>query len=476
MKQRSVHIPDVKQEFDGVDFSDSRLDDRCHLIVDRIKTDPETPFPQAMGNDNDTQGFYRFCANQAADMATINTPHFNNTARRIDRTGETIVCHDTTTYAPASASQEDGFYEVTSNTYGLNIHLALASDAETGLPLGVAGGRVVDPPPAKEYSDEQGQKKKRTPQSIWRDPDKQSRRWFETVTEVEERVEAPETLLHLLDSDADSYEAFAHLCGSRFICRLKHNRKVPVGDEQSDPRQLFELLDDAPVFMERQITVGPRKNPKQPKRKKTHPSRESRLAKLEIHAQEVTLQRPGDLPKSMPESLTFNAVAVREIDPPEGCKPISWNLLTSEPITTAEEVTAVVDNYAKRWRIEEYYDVLKNGCALSKRLPESRQSAEAVIALLIPMAWQLLWLRQLERQRSTAPADLVFPKQRLRILRARLPKGTLPPRASVRHVLAAIAQLGGHLSHNGPPGWRVLWRGYKDFTSFERGWRAAQGD
>ncbi len=58
----------------------------------------------------------------------------------------------------------------------------------------------------------------------------------------------------------------------------------------------------------------------------------------------------------------------------------------------------------------------------------------------------------------------------LEVLRALKPKliGAEPTAADV---MAAIAQLGGHLRQNGPPGWQVLGRGWKHMREIEKGYR-----
>ena len=43
-----------------------------------------------------------------------------------------------------------------------------------------------------------------------------------------------------------------------------------------------------------------------------------------------------------------------------------------------------------------------------------------------------------------------------------------------RRRLAVIARLGGHLKHNGPPGWETLAAGYMHLLTFESGWLAAK--
>ena len=76
---------------------------------------------------------------------------------------------------------------------------------------------------------------------------------------------------------------------------------------------------------------------------------------------------------------------------------MEWQLVTSEPIGTQEQVLRVVDWYRGRWLIEEFFKALKTGCAYEKRQLESFATLQIALALLAPVAWQLLLLRQLAR-------------------------------------------------------------------------------
>lgn len=51
----------------------------------------------------------------------------------------------------------------------------------------------------------------------------------------------------------------------------------------------------------------------------------------------------------------------------------------------------------------------------------------------------------------------------------------LPPRATARDVLDAIATLGVHLKSNSDPGWRGLSRGWKRLLDFEAAYQAMKG-
>lgn len=77
------------------------------------------------------------------------------------------------------------------------------------------------------------------------------------------------------------------------------------------------------------------------------------------------------------------------------------------------------------------------------------------------MAWTLLLMRYLAREAPGSPAEAVLPPALVGFLKRVWPRGLAPEQPSVREALRAIAALGGHISHNGPPGWRVLHRGYE---------------
>ena len=108
-----------------------------------------------------------------------------------------------------------------------------------------------------------------------------------------------------------------------------------------------------------------------------------------------------------------------------------------------------------------------------KRQLESLDTLLVALGLLAPIAWQLLLMRHLTRERPETPATLVLSVRQIALLR-RTPAGTtLSTTASIREVLVAVARLGGHLRQNGEPGWLVLNRGMQKLLTMEVGWVAA---
>ena len=130
--------------------------------------------------------------------------------------------------------------------------------------------------------------------------------------------------------------------------------------------------------------------------------------------------------------------------------------------------------YRTRWLIEEFFKCLKTGCAYKKRQLESLDTLLVALALLAPIAWQLLLMRHLARERPEVGATVALTPRQIEILRATPVGRQLAARPSIRDALRAVARLGGHLRQNGEPGWLVLHRGLQKLLCMETGWAAAQ--
>jgi len=67
----------------------------------------------------------------------------------------------------------------------------------------------------------------------------------------------------------------------------------------------------------------------------------------------------------------------------------------------------------------------------------------------------------------------VLPPDMIELLQELAPDWKWPETVKVRDVCGAIAKLGGHLKHNGRPGWLTLMRGFKKLLMADEGWRLA---
>lgn len=218
----------------------------------------------------------------------------------------------------------------------------------------------------------------------------------------------------------------------------------------------------------RWLTLVERVDSELPNRARKHPYRRTRAATFAVTAASVTIRRPRHGRSHTPAALRLNVVRVHEKNVGCGIEPVEWRLVTTEPIDTVEDVAAIVDGYRARWVIEEYFRALKQGCAYERRQLESKHALLNALAVFAPIAWQMLALRQLSRDRADLPADAILSPMKLTLLQRR-PDVRLRPDLTIRDAMLAIAALGGHIRNNGDPGWQVLGRGYEDLLLLERG-------
>ena len=224
----------------------------------------------------------------------------------------------------------------------------------------------------------------------------------------------------------------------------------------------------------REVTVAPRRAEDRAQRL-AYPARDGRVATVSFAACAVVLQRPADHRASaLPATVAVNVVFAWEAHPPSGEVPVEWWLVTTEPIDTVDQVLQIVEWYRTRWLIEEFFKCLKTGCAYEKRQLESLETLLVALALLAPIAWQLLLMRHLARDVPETRATVALTARQIAILRATPGGAILGTTPSIRDALLVVARLGGHLRQNGEPGWLVLTRGMQKLRDRETGWVAAE--
>jgi len=267
-----------------------------------------------------------------------------------------------------------------------------------------------------------------------------------------------------MDREGDNYDLFACLQSEsvRHIVRLAHNRNL-VGTEQKLKARALA----AKAVFRRQVTISRRKTTRTLDRG-IHPDREARTATLAVSAVAVELQRSNNYAEGSPSSLKVNVVTVRETGCPPGLEPIVWFLVTTEPVKTRAQLEFIVDAYRARWVIEEFFKALKTGCQFERRQLESYRSLSNALAIFLPLAARLLGLRGAARAAPSEPCTALT-KRQIALLRRHTTRfmGAMPTN---EEVALALAEFGGHLRSNGPPGWIVLGRALERLLLIEIGW------
>jgi hypothetical protein len=444
-------------EMSGAEFGDARLSRRLRRIVEAVQVAPDQSFP-SLFDDGQLEGAYRFFNNEAVTPEGILQPHVAATVARMANEPVALVVHDTSTmsFDPEGARRGLGRVRSAGQAFFAHVSLALSGDG-TRKPLGAV---------AFSHHIRLGDQKKKVKAKNNRDNERA--RWGRQVEAVGSLVDRAR-VVHVMDREADDFALFAQLAGAgdRFVIRLAHDRLLAQSAEGF--QKLAQAVTEIHSVAEREVPLSRRPaGSRSPQQRRIHPVREGRLAKLAFGSTTVVLRRPSTQPKTLPETLSVNVVRVWEIEAPHGETPVEWVLVTTEPIKSAEQLLQVVDWYRARWVIEEYFKVIKTGCAYDTRQLETLEGLVNVLATFLPISWRLLLMRTQARIAPTANATTVLPKAMLAVLRV-FTRIKLPDQPTARDVLLAVAALGGHQKNNGDPGWITLARGYEKLRTLTEG-------
>lgn len=478
-------MPSIPTELEGLNLGDRRLNARASSMAEAIAREPSLSLPKIFGDGAALEATYRFLGNEEVHFEDLLHPHIEQTVARIqESSGTVLIVHDTSEFKFGGEYRREGLGWLPNGGQGFFAHLSLAASYDEKTdgrdPLGIVAVQTIFRETPKRSSSSAGEA--------------ESKRWPHGIELAEAVVAGRNSVVHVADRESDAYEVLSLLDskGLRFVLRSNHNRTT-AKDGATKP--LWDAVGEQPsLAMTLEASISARRPSELGKESKTgkaaikpacatgrtlstrtsHPSRTERKAVLNVSVGTHTVRRPDAHGRydHCPREITLNIVRVFEPSPPEGVEPIEWMLFTSEPISTSEEVTRIVNWYRARWIIEEYFKALKTGGAFEKLQLEGRTSILNALALYVPIAWQLLRLRSLARSDPGRPASAALTQLQLLALRA-LSKKPLPPEPTVQDALLAIAGIGGHLKRNGPPGWIVLARGFHDVLVAEAAFEGA---
>jgi hypothetical protein len=466
-------IERVSGDFASAALGDPRRRRRVMAVAARLARRPGVSLPKALESDAEVEGCYRLMKNPRVTFSALLQAHSKATAlRAMQAAGPLIVVHDTTDadYAHLDAS-EIGYLQT--GKAGFKIHLSLVLDASKWrLPLGIISGETIHRAKRSKHTG-----KKLSGQQTHDQDDKESARWWRGIETAGNALKDCPHVVHVADRESDSYELMERCIGAghSFVFRARvSGRRGRVPSEQSFGWSTVDkIARSCEGMLRRDVPLSGRAPKTAPGMNRSNPPRSARTAELHFSATRVELPRPKYLADPIPTTLTLHLVHVVEHNAPEGTSPVQWLLYTTEPIDTPEQVARIVDIYRARWTIEEFNAALKTGCAYEARQFESRHALLNMLALSLPVACELLAVRSRSRDDQQAPASDVLRPTQIDVLRHFSKRHKLPTSPTIRDALLAIAGLGGHLKHNGEPGWKVLMSGMATLLDYEAGWLAA---
>ena len=189
-------------------------------------------------------------------------------------------------------------------------------------------------------------------------------------------------------------------------------------------------------------------------------SRAARVADVTLRYRQVALPCPGAA------AVELWVVHAREEHPPPTAEPLEWFVLTTLPVTSTADATRVLRWYALRWRIEEYFRVLKSGCKVEELQHHAAERLERAIAIKMVVGWRIQLMVQLGREVPELPGELLFSDGELRVLATFARSRTLPPPTRLGDAVGLVGRLGGWLGRTRePPGAQLMWHGYTQLVA-----------
>ena len=455
-------IEQLLSEFKGINLGDKRRESRVLGLLSGIHSAPSLSFPRMFPETAELEAFYRFIESPYISSNDIKAPHISATLKRAkDASGKLIVVHDSTKFSFSGSRK--GLISDKSGETSFFGHCSLLINHDQGEPLGVLR---MDTWVRENQTRKSAKKAGLSKEEINNIPSEHAR-WLKGIQSVSSLSEDISKAIHVCDSEGDSYELISSLLKNdlSFIIRGCQDRRI-VDDCY---KKLKLKLAASSILVDRKVPLSKRVKSVSSSTKRNSPRKE-RTATLGFASNKVTIIRPETVSKEMPKHIDLNVVYVKEVNPPQDCESVEWILLTSQPVENNEDILQVIDIYRNRWIIEEYFKALKTGCAYEVRQLESYHTLQNCLALFIPMAWLMLFMRAASRQNNEVPVEDVLPPLYLKILRAHTGKTI----SNAKDALWAIAAMGGHIKNNGPPGWLTLWRGIKELVTLVKGYLIAQ--
>jgi hypothetical protein len=434
-------------EFADAELGDARRTQRLVELATVLAQRPSASLPEACGTRAMLKAAYRFFDNATIDSQEILASHVVATGDRVAAVPLVLAVQDTTELDWTAHPATSGLGPLAHPAHqGLLVHTTLAFTPER-LPLGLLAQQVWARNPA-----DRGKRatRKRRPLA-----EKESQKWLTSVDAViETQAHCPQThFVCVGDREADVYDLLVQErpSGVDLLVRAAWNRRVDHPE-----RYLWAKVAVQPVVATLGVRV-PRPG-----------AQSARQATVSVRWCLALLCPPTHRQAEKLPTVAVWVVQAVEEQPPAGCEPIEWLLLTTGAVHTTAEAVERVDWYACRWGIEVWHKVLKSGCRIEARQLESAAQLQRGLAVYSVIAWRLLYATLVSRAMPAAPCTALLEPEEWQALYCAIhvtptPPATPPP---LRQAVHWIARLGGFLARrgDGDPGVTVLWKGFQHLT------------
>jgi len=454
----------VLDEFSGINFGDKRLNNRFYKLASNFSKNPQAQINQASEDWFDAKGSYRFFENDSTSTEEILRPHYKKTAQRASQYPFILALQDTTVFDYSRHQKTKGVGNIGGKpsahygTQGMVMHTTYALSPD-GLPLGLLNQDMWVRSSTKT-------KKEKYDNRLLPIEEKETYKWTYSIDQAVKNTEGKIPMISICDREADIFDFFLEVkdLDSHFIVRSNHNRNVGT---RGNVIKLLDKINTVEEFEKTfQIKIPVKSVEKVDKRKKNSYKESLKLrdAKVRIKTCKVTLSSSRKAGQTIKEKINLSFIEVSEINPPEGLHSVCWHILTSLEVSNFEQASLIVNYYSLRWRIENYFKILKSGCSVEKCRLNTGTKLKKYISIFSVIAWRLHWLTYVSRVSPEEPCNKVLTEIEWKTLYIKINKMNITPEKipSSREVLIWLARLGGFMARksDGEPGMISIWRGW----------------
>jgi hypothetical protein len=435
-----MHKITVK-DFPHLNFGDIRRDERFTTILNNISSQPGASIPKQNKSWYDTKATYEFFRNEQVTVEELNKTMMMYGASKVTNAMTALIVHDISNISYNDLQAEGLGYLDNKEGRGILCYSSVAVSKE-GLPLSLLYQHTWT-----RSLEELGKSGKRKQRAF---EDKETYRWYEGMSEVNELLGNEIHKIHIADREADVYELFFHAFepNTDLLIRARHNRLL------SDGSHLWDNITQQPVIATVTLDIPDKTG----KRKVS--------VEAEIRYHEVEILRPSSKKDSY-ESVTLTAIEIKEkkIEGKNEEDIIHWRLLTTIQIKSVNDALQCVKWYTYRWLIERFHYVLKSGTKIEELQLKDAESLQKAIAVYSMAAFRVMQLVYESRHHPEVSCEVVLTKAQWQTLHMLIHNNNQIPKKppSLQQAVMWIGRLGGHLGRksDGPPGLKTVWQGYQ---------------
>lgn len=331
------------------DFVDKRLHSRYERIKSQLEKGQSSILNQVSESRAERKGSYDFFKNPRVEEAQIKSRIYKSLTKKEIMGSTLLVLQDTTEYNYAHnvtrtnprLKDSSGLGHI-SNKYGLGYfaHPSFVINPSNDSIIGLSDLQLWHREAKQPSSSSHKQRKFE---------DKESYKWHVSLLNSHKRLDGAKQVTYVQDREGDIYESIVKvksIQGAELLVRSCQNRKIRLID--GSEMTLYDYLSEEEIMYsyEFELRADKRKN------------RSNRVAKLDVRSARVNLVCPKDLKGVASRTVEVDVVWVRERQSsvPAGEKPVDWKLITTHQVDGNRElVEQMIQWYASRWKIEEFF-------------------------------------------------------------------------------------------------------------------------